>query len=216
MLENLRYLPGLFAIISSIIGLLNGAKLPNYKSKLFLFSIVLSVVTEILGLYFTQWTGLLNFYVFNFYIFILFILYFYILSSILKKYLYKIIAFIFIVIYFLAFPICIVIYPEKLGLGIFSQIYALGVLFFIILSLFYLIELFNSNNILNYSKSIFFWFILGVLLFHVPFLPFMLSLEWFLIKYNPSIYWIIIFILNLIMNTCFIIGFIWTEKKYNY
>jgi len=216
MLENLRYFPCFFALISSVIGLLNWTKLPNYKSKLFLFTIILSVATEILGLYFTKWTGLLNFYVFNFYIFILFFLYFYVLASILKKYAYKVIAFLFIIIYLVAITVSILFHQEKLGTGILSDIYALAVLFFIILSLMYLIELFNSNHVLHYSKSIFFWFLLGVLLFHVPFLPFMLSLEWFLIEYNPSIYWIIIFILNLIMNVCFSIGFIWTEKKYNY
>lgn len=216
MIENLRYLPGIFALITSIIGVLNWAKLPNYKSKLFLATIFLSVFTEFLGLFFTQWTGLLNYYVFNFYIFILFTIYYYLLASIIKKYLYKIIALLFIFLYFLAIFICVALNSDELGLGIFSEIYALGVLFFIILSILYLLEFFNSDRVLNYSKTIFFWFILGVLLFHVPFLPFMLSLEWFLIEYNTSIYWIIIFILNVIMNVCFIIGFTWTEKKYNY
>ncbi len=216
MIENLRYLPGLFALITSVVGVLNWAKLPNYKSKLFLVAIFLSAFTEFLGLYFTQWTGLLNYYVFNFYIFILFTIYYYLLASIIKKYLYKIIALLFIFLYFLAIFISIAVNSDRLGLGIFSEIYALGVLFFIILSILYLLEFFNSDKVLNYSKTIFFWFILGVLLFHVPFLPFMLSLEWFLIEYNTSIYWIIIFILNVIMNVCFITGFIWTEKKYNY
>lgn len=216
MIENLRYLPGLFAFVTSIIGILNWNKLPNYKSKLFLGSIFLSVFTEFLGVYFTKWTGLLNYYVFNSYIFILFTLYYYVLTSIIKRYFYKIIASSFIFIYFLAVVISIVVHKEQLGLGIFSEIYALGVLFFIILSILYLLEFFNSDKVLNYSQTIFFWFILGVLLFHVPFLPFMLSLEWFLIEYNSSIYWIIIFILNVIMNVCFIIGFVWTEKKYNY
>lgn len=216
MIENLRYLSGIFALITSIVGLLNWAKLPNYKSKLFLASIFLSAFTEFLGVYFTKWTGLLNYYVFNFYIFILFTLYYYILASIIKRYFYKIIASLFIFLYFLAILTSIIIFKKELGLGIFSEIYVLGVLFFIILSILYLLEFFNSNKVLNYSKTIFFWFVLGVLLFHVPFLPFMLSLEWFLIEYTTSIYSIIIFILSLIMNVCFVTGFIWTEKKYNY
>lgn len=216
MIENLRYLSGVFALITSIVGLLNWAKLPNYKSKLFLASIFLSAFTEFLGVYFTKWTGLLNYYVFNFYIFILFTLYYYILASIIKRYFYKIIASLFIFLYFLAILTSIIIFKKELGLGIFSEIYVLGVLFFIILSILYLLEFFNSNKVLNYSKTIFFWFVLGVLLFHVPFLPFMLSLEWFLIEYTTSIYSIIIFILSLIMNVCFVTGFIWTEKKYNY
>ncbi len=216
MLENLRYFPFVFALISAVIGLLNWSKLPNYKSKLFLFTIILGAITEILGVYFTDWTGLLNYYVFNIYIIILFFIYFFIIGKILKKYKNKIISFLLICIYFIGVIISYVCHHEKFGTTILSEIYAFAVLFFIILSLLYLIELFNSSNILNYKKSIFFWFILGNLLFHVPFLPFMLSLEWFLIEYKISIYWVIIFILNLIMNSCFIIGFIWTEKKYNY
>ena len=68
MLENLIYIPGIFAFITGIIGLLNWSKLPNYKSKLFLYSILLSIITEFLGIYFPKWTGLDNFWVFNIYI----------------------------------------------------------------------------------------------------------------------------------------------------
>ena len=100
--------------------------------------------------------------------------------------------------------------------NILTYTYAIGVIFITILSVLYLFELFSSNLVLNFSKSIYFWFVVGILIFHVPFLPFMLSLEWFLIDYNPTIYGMILFFLNLLMNTSFIIGFIWSEKKYNY
>ena len=216
MLENLRYFPCLFAIISVIVGLLNWSKLPNYKSKLFLFTIALTVFIEVLGPYFSTWTGLLNYYIFNVYIFILFLIYFFLLSKILKKYIYKIISQILTFLYFIGIIISVCFHHSRFGTSILSEIYALGVLLFIILSSFYFIELFNSNNVLNYKKNIFFWFIIGVLLFHVPFLPFMLSLEWFLVEYISSTYLIVLFILNLIMNTCFVIVFLWTEKKYNY
>ncbi|VXB69112.1 conserved membrane hypothetical protein [Flavobacterium sp. 9AF] len=216
MLENLRYFPGLFAFISTIIGLLNWSKLPNYKSKLTLFTIALTLFIEISGPLFSLWTGLLNYYIFNIYIFILFQLYFYILVKILKNYRCKILGSLFMIIYTICFILNLIFQLETLGHDIYSGLYSLGVFMFIILSTFYFIELFNSSNVLNYKKNIFFWFIIGVLLFHVPFLPFMLSLEWFLIEYISSIYLIVLFILNLIMNTCFIIGFLWTEKKYNY
>ena len=216
MLIYLRYFPGLFALITVIIGLLNWSKLPNYKSKLSLFTIVLTFLIEVLGPLFSFWTGLLNYYIFNIYIYILFQLYFYILVKILKNYQCKVLGSLFMIIYTTVFILNLIFQFETLGHDIYSGLYSLGVLLFIILSTFYFIELFNSSNVLNYKKNIFFWFVIGVLLFHVPFLPFMLSLEWFLIDYSSSIYWIVLFILNLIMNTCFIIGFLWTEKKYNY
>mgnify|MGYP006208747679 FL=1 len=71
MLIYLRYFPGLFALITVIIGLLNWSKLPNYKSKLSLFTIGLTLLIEVLGPLFSLWTGLLNYYIFNIYIFIL-------------------------------------------------------------------------------------------------------------------------------------------------
>ncbi|NHN27552.1 hypothetical protein FIA58_017875 [Flavobacterium jejuense] len=219
MLENLRYIPGLFAFITTIIGLLNWSKLPNYKSKLFLLSVILSVFTEISAIYFPKWTGLQNYFIYDIYTLILFLIYYFILSSIMRKYTNKIIAFAFIILYLISTIFSLIYNQNKIGLEIIPEIYALSVLFLVILSILYLIELFNSSNILNYKKSIFFWFILGSLLFHVPFLPFMLTLKWWFLEsetYGTTIYWIIIIMLNLIMNSCFTIGFIWTEKKHNY
>ena len=217
MLENLIYIPGIFAFITGIIGLLNWSKLPNYKSKLFLYSILLSIITEFLGIYFPKWTGLDNFWVFNIYIVVLFSIYFFILYNILKKHDNKLIALGLIIIYLITITISLVYNQNKIGIEIIKENYALSVVFFTILSIQYLIELFNSSNILYYKKSIFFWFLLGALLFHVPFMPFMLSLTWWFIEtFGKSIYMIIIIMLNLIMNSCFVIGFIWTEKKYNY
>jgi len=219
MLENLSYIPGLFAFITTIIGLLNWSKLPNYKSKLFLFSVILSVFTEILGIYFPKWANLPNYFIYNIYTLVLFLIYYYILASIFKKYHNKIIAFVLIILYLISITLGLINNHDSIGLEIIPEIYALSVLFLVILSILYLIELFNSSNILNYKKSIFFWFILGSLLFHVPFLPFMLTLKWWFLEtetYGTTIYWIIIIILNLIMNSCFTIGFIWTEKKHNY
>lgn len=214
MLENI---PGLFALITVVIGFANWSKLPNYKSKLFLLSVLLSVFTEFLGFYFPKWTGISNFFIYNIYTITLFIIYFYIQTSILKKYTNKIIAFTLKILYVLLITISLLYNQDNIDIKIIPEIYAISVLFFVILSILYLIELFNSSNILNYKKSVFFWFILGALLFHVPFLPFMLSLEWWSLEtYGTTIYWIIIIMLNLIMNSCFIIGFIWTEKKHNY
>lgn len=216
MMEKLGYFTVLFFFISGTVGLFNWSKLPNYKSKMFFYSILLSLITEILGFLFNSLTGLLSYYLYNIYTYVVFVIYFFILRSILKNYYSKILSLVFIIIYTFCFIINVLIQFEKFGHDVYSGVYSLGVLFFIILSSLYLMELFNSNNILNYKKNIFFWFIIGILTFHVPFMPFMLSLEWFMIDVTTAIYWIILVILNFIMNTFFVIGFIWTEKKYNY
>jgi hypothetical protein len=215
MLEDLRFGVVYIALLSGIFGLIFWHKLPNNKAKLILFLIWFSAAIEVVGKYFTYWTGLLNYYVFNLYIFSIFVLYISLLKSLLKKAAYKNVASFLLLLFLLFYAINYFYLQNEFG-QLFTNSYFLGVISIIILSFLYLFELFSSNQILNYSKSIYFWFVLGILIFHVPFLPFMMSLDWFLIDYNPSIYGLILFFLNLLMNFCFIVGFIWSEKKYNY
>jgi hypothetical protein len=216
MLENLRFYTGFLHLLSGIIGIAFWYKLPNNRAKLFLFSIWFSVLVEVIGNYFTEWTGgLLNYWVFNVYIFVLFSVYIMLLKSLLKRVPYRCIA-TFFLISFMLVSILNWLFLQNGMQTILTYSYAVGVIFITILSAFYLFELFSTNLILSYSKSIYFWFVLGILIFHVPFLPFMLSLDWFLIKVTSTTYGIILFFLNLLMNTSFIIGFIWSQKKYNY
>ncbi len=215
-IENLRYISIYLSLIPLFFSFLNFKKIPTYKSKFIVLSIFLTSVIELFGKQFTEWTGIINFYLYNFYIYTLFIIYFIILISLFNNIRYKIISIISMIIFTLSFLYNLIYKYNIIDKGVYKDTYFLAVIIFTILSSIYLIQIFNSNNILNIKKSIFFWFILGVLLFHLPFLPFMLCLEYFLIEFHSSIYWIIIFILNLIMNSCFIIGFVWTEKKYNY
>ncbi len=214
MLENI---PGILSLITALIGLLNYNKLPNYKSKLFLASIIISVITEVVAIYFRKWTNLSNYFIYDLYTLLLFLIYYFILANLMIKYINKILSISLICIYFTANIFFIIKDFNKIGVEINTYVYTLSVLFFFILSTTYLIELFNSSNVINYKKSIFFWFVLGALLFHIPFTPFMLTLRWWSLEsYGKTVYWIIIIMLNLVMNTCFIIGFLWTEKKYNY
>jgi hypothetical protein len=215
MLDDLRFYIKFLALLSGIVGIVFYYKLPSKKAKLFLFSIWLSALIEAIGMYFSKWTGLLNYCIFNFYTLVLFTIYIFIIKSLLKRIQFICISNLLLV----AFPIFYLIDHLLLQNGlseILTHGYVFGVISITILSTFYLFELFSSNLVLKYDKSIFFWFIIGILIFHIPYLPFMLSLNWFLINQESTIYGIIIFFLNLLMNSIFIIGFIWSEKTYNY
>ena len=214
MLADLRFYIVYLSLLSGICGLSYWYKLPDYKSRLIVVSIWFSALIEIVGKYFTACTGLLNFCVFNLYILLIFSLYIFLLKSLLKNQSYKYLAVFLLLVFVVYFAINSILGDPLKDILVSS--YAVGVISIAILSFLYLLEVFSSNLILNYTKSIFFWFILGILILHVPFLPFMLSLDWFLIDYNPSIYELIIFFLNLLMNCCFAAGFIWSERKYNY
>lgn len=215
MLENIRFYTIYLALLSGIVGLFFYHKLPNNKAKSILIMIWLSVLIEFLGINFSKWTGKINYFIFNFYILISFFYYIYLLKLLLNRINNKIIATIFLILFVIFYIINFFLIQHNFD-KTFTNSFTLGVFFVLILSCLYLIEISNSEKILNFKRSIYFWFILGVLLFHLPFLPFMLAIDWFLIERVESIYSFVLFILNLLMHSCFIIGFIWTEKRYNY
>jgi len=215
MFEFLRFYIVYLALLSGIIGLISLHKLPSKRAKFLVVLIWFSVLTEAVGYRFTEWTGLLNYYVFNFYMFVSFSAYILLLRSLLLKYNNKISALLFLILFIFSFFLNFLYFKEDINHS-FIYSFAIGVLLVMILSCLYLVEIFNSDQILNFKRSVFFWYILGILVFHVPFLPFMLAINWFLIKHDESIFSLVLFILNILTHSCFIIGFLWSEKKYNY
>lgn len=215
MFEDLRFCIIYLALLSSLVGFRFYHKLPNNKAKFVLYIIVFSFLTEFIGKYFTSWTGLINFPVYNIYMLASFSAYILLLYALLQKLACKRIAISFLITFYF-FYFFNLYYFQYQNDTVFTNSFALGVIFVLLLSCCYFVEIFNSEKILNFKKSIYFWFILGILLFHVPFLPFMLAIKWFLIKNDESIFSLVLFILNLLMNSCFIIGFLWSEKRYNY
>ncbi|AWK05902.1 hypothetical protein HYN56_17390 [Flavobacterium crocinum] len=215
MFEFLRSYIIYLALLSGIVGVLSLPKLPGNKAKFLVLLIWFSIITEIVGYYFTQWTGLLNYYVYNFYMFASFSAYILLLRALLTKHNNRIASIVFFILFIIAYFLNLLYFKDDMNRS-FTYSFAIGVLLVLILSCLYLIEIFNSEKILNFKKSVFFWYVLGILVFHVPFTPFMLAINWFLIKQDESIFSLVLFILNFLAHSCFIIGFLWSEKKYNY
>ncbi|KQS53589.1 hypothetical protein CLV50_2004 [Flavobacterium lindanitolerans] len=215
MLEDLRFYCIYLALLAGIVGLLFYNKLPGNKAKSLLGMIFFSVLTEFVGSNLTRWTGWINYGVYNFYMLVSLSYYLLLLKYLLVQRSHRRLVDVFLAV-FILFYFANFIFIQKNISETFTYSFTLGVLFVLLMSCLYLVEIFNSKKILNFSKSVFFWFILGVLLLHVPYLPFMLAIKWFLIESNESVYSLVLFILNVLMYGCFIIGFIWSEKKYNY
>lgn len=215
MFEFLRFYIVYLALFSGIIGLISLHKLPGKRAKFLVVLIWFSALIEVVGYHFTEWTGVLNYYIFNFYMLVSFSSYILLLRSLLIRIKYKTIGTLCLGIFIISFLLNILYYREDVNHS-FIYSFAIGVLTVMILSCLYLIEIFNSDKILNFKKSVFFWYILGILIFHVPFLPFMLAIKWFLIPEDESVFSLVLFILNFLTHSCFIIGFLWSEKKYNY
>ncbi|WP_163410877.1 hypothetical protein [Flavobacterium ajazii] len=215
MFEFLRFYTVYLALTSGIIGLISWNKLPVNKAKFLVILIWFSAVIEKVGYYFTAWTGILNYYVFNFYMLVSFSAYILLIRSILSKPNHRKAGILSFILFIVSFFLNTLYFKEDLNHS-YTYSFAIGVLLIMILSCLYLVEIFNSDKILNFKKSVFFWYILGILVFHVPFLPFMLALNWILIKHDESIFSLVVFILNALAHSCYIIGFLWSEKKYNY
>ncbi|SEO22397.1 hypothetical protein SAMN05444671_0628 [Flavobacterium sp. CF108] len=215
MFEFLRSYIIYLALLSGGIGLISMHKLPGNKAKFLVILIFFSALIELVGYYFTYLTGLLNYYVYNFYMFVSFSAYILLIRSLLSKINYRMTAVFFLILFIVSFFLNIIYFKEDTNRS-FTYSFAIGVMLVLILSCLYLVEIFNSDKILNFKRSVFFWYILGILVFHVPFTPFMLAINWFLIKQDESVFSLVLFILNFLAHSCYIIGFLWSEKKYNY
>lgn len=95
--------------------------------------------------------------------------------------------------------------------------FVVGSIFIVILTGLYFYQLANTNNSLSIKYKLSFWIALAIILFYVGMIPFMLLSKYFNIARPGSKTFIIILIsLNLIFYGCYIVGFIWTKKKYNH
>lgn len=210
-MEDIRFLSKYLALIVLIYGFYNYKSYSNTKAKYFVFSVLYAVVTEFLGSYFHKWFGMVNFPVYN--IFIIMQLSFYLwwfqllLESLNRK---KIIR--FSILIYSVFAILNIIYGQDFFLGYQTYTYGLGVILVLLAICFYFLEIFNKDSMLNITDSVLFWFALGVLLFYGTFMPFMFASKLFL-NVDKWIYSLVVFSLNVIMYSCFIIGFYKSYKK---
>ncbi len=200
---------------SGLVGLFNFKKLPTFKSKLPLFLILISFLTEAVGLIRPDYDFLKNNNLMVFYTVVSFSCYFILFSKLIKNKLKSNLSLISLLFFWFYFVFDFYFY--KHDDATFSNYFAFGVVLTVVLSCMYFFEILNSDKVENFKKSCFFWYILGIMVFHIPMLPFMASFQFFL-NFNSSflVFDFILFLLNLLMHLCFIIGFIWSEKKYNY
>jgi len=88
--------------------------------------------------------------------------------------------------------------------------------FMIITITLYFTELLNSVKVLNTYKNLLFWISIGLLIFFVGNIPFRIVRNYYADQTDITILFLINITLTIIMNLCFIIGFIWSDKKQLY
>lgn len=99
-----------------------------------------------------------------------------------------------------------------------SLTYITGSLTILILSVIFLLQTIRSEAVLSYRRQPFFWVNLGVILFYVGTFPYYATIN-YLYKINEPLFWCLAWIfvvLNYIMYTLFIVGFLCFRKPREY
>ncbi|GAA3590820.1 hypothetical protein Q4Q39_15600 [Flavivirga amylovorans] len=94
--------------------------------------------------------------------------------------------------------------------------FIIGASFVLIFAGFHLHQLFNSNYTLIIKHKLSFWITTALVLFNIGMIPFILLSKYFNVWAHNSVFGIILLFLNMVLYGCYIIGFIWTKKKYNH
>ena len=210
-------------LLAAIVGTIYFFKYKHTSLKYFLFLLWYITLTEFTGWYvieneilplifldengvkYNLWMyNLLRFITFNT---LFFIYYNYLNSKIFKKWI-KIFAIIYISICIINWSFIQSFIWEK------SEIpKIIGSIFLIITIVFYFIESLKSEKIVLFHKRLLFWISIGLLLFYTGTIPFALKYNTYMLIPGIHKLFLIIWILALILNLIFTLGFIWSDKE---
>lgn len=206
----LTYVINLLELIAAIVALIHYKKYVNSSERYFLhFLWVTFFVDSILGPL-SIFFKIDNTWVYYGYTGISFLFYYWWYYSILINKTYKKITIVLSVIFMILYVIN--------GLNVEFQKYSfvIGASFLLILTMFHLHQLFNSDYSLKIKYKLSFWITTALVLFNISMIPFILLSKYFNVWVNNSVFTIILVFLNIILYSCYIIGFTWTKKKYNH
>jgi len=195
-----------------LFGILNYQK---YKSnsylKLFLFFLIYSFLTEVMGVYFGSFLKIRAYFIYNSWIILSTLFYFVFFLNKVENFKNRNFIKSLIALYMLFLLINISFFTS------FSSQWLVSVNIFgkILISISILIsfaELLKKDGIVHIKETLFFWISIGVLLYNIGFVPVYVIGE--LIDYQ-GLFRYITFGLNIIMSICFITGFIVSKKEFN-
>jgi hypothetical protein len=193
--------------IVAIIATIFYKKIPLNFRRYFLSYLYIICLVEISG-HFIKKAGLSNTWVYNTYTFFEFNLIFLMYYSITKDKLTKNIIKIFAIVLNLTAIFSIVYFGihKYISLSV-----VVGSFFVTTILLLYLKEFINSDKILNYTRSIYFWLTVGLLVYYFGSIPFQTVID-MNISENLRV---IQFSLGVFSYLSIIIGLIWSQKEAN-
>ena len=183
----------------------------NLQLKLWLYFLAYSFITEIVSRYIIEIYNIRAIKISNSWMLansFFYLLFFLgkIRSTIKRKFIVGFIAI------FAIYVIFSILFFKDFGKEYFVNSWILGQFFVVLTIMFYYTELLKSDAILNIKYSLFFWISIGALIFNIGLLPVFVIGE--LIDWQGIFQYIIVG-LNIVLNLCFIIGFILSKKEYN-
>lgn len=203
--------PSIYAI-SIIAGLINFKKFKQNKIfKVFLYFLVYTFFSEIVAVIMTKYFIISSGPIYSVWNFLNLLFYAYfiynILSSRLKRKIIKFLVFVFVIITLINFTFYVNFFSDHV---VYNTIMAK--LIVVIFTLLFFTEIIQSDKLLEIKNSLYFWIIFGVFLYNIGFLP-----AFALVKYTSyiGIFRFITLTLNIVMHSCFIIGFFKSQKKFN-
>ncbi len=120
-----------------------------------------------------------------------------------------------LILYFIA-SILNLLFTDVFYLRISSFNYIVGSILIFLSTIFYFFEIFKSDKILTFHKSIVSYVSIGALIFHLSITPIFIYGSYYSNSKDPEfvqIYRIILTAANIFMYTCYTIGFIVCSKK---
>ncbi len=201
-------------LASAIFATIYYYKYKNSVLKYFLWYLWICVLCEYSGYIMREFFQQINngiifnlFFVYNF----LFIFYLY--KKVLKGTLRKKIMTLYSIFYTVVFIVCCFTLNALFGYQSIS--FFVGAFGIILGIFFYFYEILNSQKVLNVKRNLLFWISIGLLIFYVGSIPLRVVIDYYAnISFN--VLFSIIYILIIIQNICYIIGFIWSDKKQPY
>jgi len=194
-------------LATALVATIHYKKYKNTKEKYFLYFLWFTFITDFFGSVIVAYCFKTNSaFIYNIYKITAFsfLLYWYYTIINNKN---NIVYLIFVYLFSLAFSIA---YEPFFG-SVQKTNFVVGALLLVICSLIYFSEMLKSNKVFNLKIRLSFWITMGTLLFYIGIIPLILMNNYLKIQYLS--FNIILAILNSILYSSYIIGFVWMKKK---
>ena len=212
-IDSLLYIITVLEFIAAIVATVYFKKYRKSSEKYFLYFLWFTFFIEAFGASLKPYYPIGVSWIYSVFSFASVIFYFFWYYQILKNKSLRRVVVVFASLFSLITTLAYILPDELKNQGYAFVVGSLGSLGILILTLCHFYRLLNSDEVLIIKHKLSFWISTGLLLFYVGIIPLVLLTKTLVI--SPLSRILILISLNLILYGCYVIGFIWTKKKYN-